>query len=83
MGIIIANLDPNLSFHLKIQCITSYDELVPRDLNIKRALISQGNTQAYKDNHPLTSSNEKPCVWTKNKNVTNDGVVDAKVDCCA
>lgn len=44
VGIIIANLDPNLSFHLKMQCITSYGELVPRALIIERALISQGNT---------------------------------------
>lgn len=32
----------------------------------------------YKDNHQPSSSNEKPHIWAKNKNVTNDGVVDAK-----
>lgn len=37
MGIIIENVDPDLSFHLKMQCITSYNELFPQPLNIKRA----------------------------------------------
>lgn len=62
-----------------MQCITSYDELFPRALNIKRSLISQENTQVYKDNRPSTSFNENPYYWAKNKNVTSDGVVDAKV----
>lgn len=62
VGIIITNLDLDLSFHLKMQWLTSYDELVPKALNIERALISQGNTQAYKDNCPLTSSIDKPRI---------------------
>lgn len=79
IGIIIANVDTNLSFQLKMQCSTSYEELIPRALNIERALTEQGNTQAYKDNFPSTSSNDKPHVWAMNKNITNDGFVDVKV----
>jgi hypothetical protein len=77
---IIANLEGELSFQLKMKCITTYDQLIPKDLNIERALIAQCYTPTYKDNPQSTSQNhEKPCTWAKNKNVTNDGVVDAKV----
>lgn len=49
-------------------------------MNIKRALIEQGYTPTYKENSQSTSqSNDKPRTWAKNKNVTNDGVVNAKV----
>lgn len=58
IGIIISNVDTDLSFQLKMQCVASYEELIPRVLNIERALITQGNTQAYKDKCPSTSSNE-------------------------
>lgn len=77
---IIAKLEGELSFQLKIQCITTYDQLIPKALNIERALIAQGYTPTYKDNSQSTSQrNDKPNTWAKNKNVTNDGVVDAKV----
>ena len=77
---IIAKLERELSFQLKMQCITTYDQLIPKALNIERALITEGYTPTYKDNPQSTSqSHEKPRTWAKNKNVTNDGVVNAKV----
>jgi hypothetical protein len=39
---IIANLEGELSFQLKMQCITTYDQLIPKALNIERALLAQG-----------------------------------------
>lgn len=57
----------------------TYDQLISKAFNIERALIAQGNTQAYMDNRPSSSYNDKPHTWDKNKNVTNDGVVNAKV----
>lgn len=77
--IIIANLDTDLSFQLKMQHVSSYKELIPRGLNIERSLIAQEATQAYKDNQTSSNSNEKPWFWDKKNNVTNDGVVDMKV----
>lgn len=58
---IITNLKGELSFQLKMKCITTYDQLIHKALNIKRALIAQGYTPTYKDNSQSTSqSNDKP-----------------------
>jgi hypothetical protein len=60
--------------------IPTYNQLIPKALNIKRALVSMGYTPIFKDNSQSTSQrNDKPRTWAKNKNVTNYGVVDAKV----
>jgi hypothetical protein len=63
-----------------MQCFTTYDQLIPKALNIERDLIAQGYTPTYKDNRQSTTqSNDKPHTWAKKKHVNNDGVVDAKV----
>lgn len=46
---IISNLEKTLSFHLKMQCITTYDHMIPKELNIKRALIAQGGHPRIKN----------------------------------
>lgn len=59
-----------------------YNHLIPKMLNIEWTLIAQGGTPTHlehQDNQTSTSYNEKPRTWATNKNVTNDGVVDAKV----
>jgi hypothetical protein len=77
---IIEKLEGELSFQIKMKCITTYDQLIPKALNIERALIAQGYTPTYKDNPQSTSQgHDKPRTWAKNKNVTDDGVINAKV----
>lgn len=41
---IIDNLEKKLAFHLKVQCITPYNQLIPKVLNIERVIIAQGGT---------------------------------------
>lgn len=79
IGTIISKLEGELSFQLKMQCIMTYYQLIPNDLNIERDLIAQKHMPTCRDNRSSTSYNNKPRMWAKNKNITNDGVIDAKV----
>lgn len=80
---IISNLDGLLEFHLKVQGITTYDQLISKALNIERALMTQpARSTSYpeqQNNYPPTNYNDKPRTWARNKNVTNDGAIDTKV----
>lgn len=78
--IIVGNMETNLPFQLRMQCVSTYEELISKGINIERGLITKRLTRIYKNNHPSSSSRDKPHTWAKNKNVTNDGVVDAKVE---
>lgn len=46
--------------------------------SIEGALIHKGILKTKKDNTNTNSSNEKAIFFSKNKNVTNDGIVDAR-----
>lgn len=72
----VRNLNTNLSFQLGLQYISIFDELILKGLNNEQKLIAKGSMQYY---NQLSSSSNKPHFWAKNKNVTNDDVVDAKV----
>ena len=60
VGTIIANLDGPLAFHLKMQNITTYDQLIPRALNIEQALATQGETSSYQEGRSSSNYHDKP-----------------------
>lgn len=74
--IIVNNMNTELGFHLRMQYATTFEELMEKGLTIERALIAKGLVKIYKDNNQPSSSNDKTRLWAKNKNVTNNGLVD-------
>lgn len=42
-------------------------------------LIEQGTIKLFKDNKDDSNGKDKPRFWNKNKNIVNDGVVDANI----
>jgi len=79
LNIFVQNLHPELSFQLQLQSASTFDELVSKGTIIERALIAKGTIKIFRDNKDYPQNfNDKSHFWNKNKNVVNDGVVDAK-----
>lgn len=81
MEIFISNLIEEIEFHLEIKGTNSFAEVITQGLKTKKALIKKGLVKIYKDNKdsPFPNYNsDKPKFWNKNKNVVNDGIVDAR-----
>lgn len=74
----VHNLHPDLSYQIQIQCPTSFTKVIEMGLFIEKAMIAKGTLKLYKDTPPSNYTTDKSKFWTKNKNVVNDGVVDAK-----
>lgn len=74
------NLVPELSRPLISQCIKSFQKLTNKGLALKCVLLEEGTLKHYQKLTQSSSSyqNDKPKFWSKNKNVVNDGVTDAK-----
>jgi len=53
--------------------------VIEMGLFIEKAMIAKGQIKIYKDTPNSSYTMDKSKFWTKNKNVVNDGVVDAKV----
>lgn len=69
----------NINYQLMMLCPRNFEETIEKGILIERALIARGVIKLYIPKDQPCTSNEKPKIWAKNKNVTNDGVVDAKV----
>jgi len=74
----IHNLQTDLSYQIQVQCPISFSKVIEMGLIIEKSLIAKGQIKLYKDTSSTNTNNDKPRFWTKNKNVVNDGVVDAK-----
>lgn len=81
MEILISNLNEEMEFHLDVKDMDSFNDMITKGLKWERALIKKGLIKIYnepKDGpHPCFNS-DKPSFWKKNKNIINDGVVDAR-----
>lgn len=75
----IENLVPDLMYELKIKSPSTISKLMKKGASIEDALIRKGILGTNKDNTNTNSSNDKPKIFSKNKNVTNDGIVDAHI----
>ena len=73
----IVNLVLDLIYELKIKSPSTISKLMKKGASIEDSLIYKGILKKNKDNTNTNSSNEKAKNFSKNKNVTNDGIVDA------
>ena len=64
-------------YELKIKSLSIISKLVKKGASIEDALICKGIFKTNKDKKNTSSSNDKEIFFSKNKNVTNDGIVDA------
>lgn len=68
-----------MEFHLEVKYSDSFVEVIAQGLKIEKALIKKGLVKIYKDCPRPTYNNDKPKFWSKNKNIVNDGIVDARI----
>lgn len=73
----IENLVLDLMYELKIKSPTTIEKLMKKGASIEDALIHKGVLMVNKDNTNTNSSTEKVKFFSKKKNFTNDGIVDA------
>ena len=64
-------------YELKIKSPSTISKLMKKGVSIEDSLIRKGILKKNKDNTNTNSSNDKEKIFSKNKNVTNDGIVDA------
>ena len=62
-------------YELKIKSPNTISKLMKKGASIEYVLIHKGILKTNKDNTNTNSSNEKAKKFSKNKNVTNDGIV--------
>lgn len=86
MEIFINNLNSETSYQLRFQCIPSFAELIENGIQVEEACIKKGTLKFFKEGtnssntYPFNNQNntlDKSKFWTRNKNVVNDGGVDA------
>ena len=64
-------------YELKIKSPNTIAKLMKNVASIKDALVCKGVIKINKDNANTNSSTDKEKNFSKNKNVINDGIVDA------
>lgn len=58
----------------------SFEDMITQGLKCERPLIKKGLIKIYndpKDGPRPRFNRDKPNFWNKNKNIVNDGIVDA------
>lgn len=79
--IFISNLNEEMEFHLDVKDTDSFNDMITKGLKCERALIKKGLIKIFnepKDGPRPCFNSDKPNFWNKNKNIINDGVVDAR-----
>ena len=66
-------------YELKIKSPSTIAKLMKKGASIKDALVCKGVIKINKDNTNTNSSTKKVKFFSKNKNVTNDGIFNAQV----
>lgn len=89
MEIFIDNLNSEMSYQLKLQCIPSFAKLIENEIQVEEVCIKKGTLKFFKEGdnssntHPFNNNNnnnntlDKSIFWTRNKKIVNDGVVEA------
>lgn len=75
--IFIEILNIKLIIQLQIQCCTTFEDAIEKGVFIDKTLVAKGLVKIFKETPNAPS--DKGIFWSQNKNVTNDGVVKAKV----
>ncbi len=77
VNLCIENLVLDLMYELKIKSPSTISKLMKKGASIEDALIRKGVLKINKENTNTNSSNDKEKNFSKKKNVTNDGILDA------
>lgn len=64
-------------YQLQIHCHNTFEEVFEKFVSIERELVAKGLIKIFKENR--NNANDGKKFWSRNKNLTNDGVVDVKV----
>lgn len=70
----ISNIHTNINYNLVVLCLSNFEETIEKGILIARRVI-----KLYNPKDQPSTSEDKPKIWVKNNNITNNGVVDAKV----
>lgn len=74
------NMVASIKYLLQMQCMNNLKDITEKGIKCEKSLLEQGILKHQNDSRPTTStSNERPKFWSRNKNVTNDKVVDAHI----
>jgi hypothetical protein len=79
MDIFTNSLDQELSYRLNLHFPPNFEKLIENEITIEGALVKRGVIKIDKDN-PSSSNhnnNDKTRFWNRNRNIVNDGIVDA------
>lgn len=66
-------------YGLKLKSPSTIEKLIKNGMNIENSLVAKGVIKINKGNNNLNNSSDKNKFWSKNKDVTNDGVVDTRI----
>ena len=64
-------------YELKIKSPSTITKLMKKGASIEDALVRKGVIKINKDNINTNSSTDKEIFFSKNKNLTNDGIINA------
>ncbi|GLJ36901.1 hypothetical protein SUGI_0745910 [Cryptomeria japonica] len=80
MEIFIDNLNSEMSYILKLQCIPSFAKLIENGIQVEEACVKKGTLKFFKEgtnssnyNNPNNNNLDKSRFWTRNKNNGNEG----------
>lgn len=76
VNLCIENLVPNLMYELKIKSKNTIGKLMKKGASFEDSIIQKCILKTNKENTNRNLSNDNPKFFSKNKNVTNDGIVD-------
>ncbi|GLJ13935.1 hypothetical protein SUGI_0222690 [Cryptomeria japonica] len=81
--IFIDNLNSEMSYILKLQCILSFAKLIENGTQVEEACVKKGTLKFFKEGTNSTNSHynnqnnnnnlDKSRFWTRNKNTTHEG----------
>lgn len=78
VNLFIQNLVPEMMYELKLKSPSTIEKLIKKGMSIETALVAKGIIKLNKDSDNTNNSEDRNRFWYRNKNVTNDGVVDAR-----
>ncbi|GLJ31915.1 hypothetical protein SUGI_0642360 [Cryptomeria japonica] len=85
MEIFIDNLNGEMSYRLKLQCIPSFAKLIENGIQVEEACVKKGTLKFYKEgtnssnyNNQNNTNLNKSRFWTRNKNEGNNETHDPK-----
>lgn len=75
--IFVEILNKELMIQLQIYCCNTFQDDIEKGISIEKVLVAKGLVKIFKENQ--NAPNDKGKFWSRNKNFTNDGVVNAKM----